>query len=248
MEISSFITHVPSFHERPVIFKIEAFAWYLHQIRNRDRVNAADLLPCFDAVHCPRPANIYQQLNALCQKRPPRMLKDGKGYRLAAAARGEMHSFLPVRESIGQTTVLLAGLLPKVTAASEKAFLTETMNCYAHGAYRAAIVMMWNLAYSHLCDVIYGEELMAFNAQLQKVLPKADAVVKRSDFENLKESRVIEVARGAGIISATTSKILNEKLIKRNTAAHPSPTKITAVTAEEVIHDLVENVLFANHL
>lgn len=248
MELSSFVANLPGFHERPSVFKLEAFSWYLHQVCNRDRVQAVDLLPCFDAVHCARPANIYHQLNALCLKKPARMLKDAKGYRLSAAARDEMQNFIPVRGSIGQTTALLAGLLPKVTQPSEHAFLTETITCYGHGAYRAAIVMMWNLAYSHLCDLIYARELSVFNAQLAKMLPKADEVVKRSDFEDLKESKVIEVARGAGIISATTAKILREKLSKRNIAAHPSPVKVTAVTAEEVIHDLVENVLLADPL
>jgi hypothetical protein len=239
----NFVDRIKGFHDRPTVFKIEVFSWFLHQIQQRERFQASDLLPCFDQVHVQRPGNIYSQLAVLCAKKPPRLLKDSAGYRLSATSRQEMQATLPLRESSVAVTVLLSELSAKVNSPSQQSFLAETMTCYAHGAYRAAVVMAWNLAYSYVCDRIYADACPAFNTQLTKVIPKAAPISKRSDFEDLKESRVLEVARGAGILSASTFKVLKEKLDKRNLAAHPSLTTLSAVTAEEVIHDLVENVV-----
>jgi hypothetical protein len=243
-----FVERVKGFHEKPVIFKIEVFSWYLHQIANKERFRAVDLLPCFDAVHSQRPANIHGQLNASCKKKPARLLKDLSGYRLSAIVRDEMQRLLPARESAGNTTAMLSALVPLLNNATQQSFLAETMTCYGHGAYRAAVIMAWNLAYSHVCDQIFANGLSKFNAQLVKVLPKAGEITKRLDFEDFKESKIIEVARGAGILGGTSAKILKEKLDKRNTAAHPSAAKVTAITAEEVIHDLVENILLRAEL
>ena len=47
----------------------------------------------------------------------------------------------------------------------------------------------------------------------------------------------------AGIINGNLKKILNEKLNRRNLAAHPSLVEITVHQAEDVISDLVNNVI-----
>lgn len=244
----SFVERINGFHERPAVFKIEVFSWYLHKVKGQDFVAASDLLPCFDVVHLQRPSNIYSQLNALCEKRPARLLKEKRGYRLSAISRGEMQTLLPLRDSTADTTSMLSALAPLLHNTAQRSFLTETMTCYGNGAYRAAVVMAWNLAYSHICDQIFQNTLDDFNAQLAKVLPKSNAINKRSDFDDFKESKVIEIGRGAGILSATTTKILREKLDKRNIAAHPTMTNVGAITAEEVIHDLVRNILLNEEL
>src|SRR5439155_3565178 len=112
------------------------------------------------------------------------------------------------------------------------------------GAFRAAIAMVWNLAYDHLCNVIVNnaQPLADFNTQLPKSCAKADisAISVRDDFEALKESQVLEVAESANIISESVHKILKEKLDRRKFVAHPSNAIISRSTAEDVILDLVQ--------
>jgi hypothetical protein len=105
--------------------------------------------------------------------------------------------------------------------------------------------MTWNLAFDHLCQHVMRQHLQAFNDQLPKSFPKADVqkIEKREDFTELKESQVLQVCKSAGIISATTHKLLKEKLDRRNMAAHPSGMPIIQPTAEEFIRDLVENFI-----
>jgi hypothetical protein len=140
---------------------------------------------------------------------------------------------------------LLSELPEKISNASEKAYLEEALICFKHKAFRAAIVMTWNLAFDHLCHLVLQSHLPAFNTQLPKSFPKADiaAVNNRDHFTELKESQVLQVCKSANIISGSVHKILKEKLDRRNLAAHASGVSIFESTAEEYIKDLVENVV-----
>lgn len=246
--LDEFTQDIPDFDAKSAPEKVEIFGWYLHEVKQQDRFSGAHINACFDAVHLQRPANTHAVLGKLCDRKPARLLKDARGYRLAAATRTELGQTFQVRQSSVKTTTLLDGLATRVTDPAQVTFLAETLTCFKNEAYRAAIVMAWNLAFSDVLDRILTLHLAAFNAQRAKAFAKMTEVTKRSDFEDYQESRVIEIARGAGILSASSQKILKEKLDKRNTAAHPSVVVVNSVTAEEVIHDLVENIILRSPL
>lgn len=243
-----FAADIPQFARRSSPEKIEIFSWFLHEVRKQERVSAADISACFDAAHESRPLNVHRDLQRLCERKPPRMLRDSKGYRLSAIARRELGERLKVRQSTIRTTALLDGLSGRIRDPAHQAFLAEALVCFRNQAYRAAIVMSWNLAYSDVTHRILANDIDRFNRQRAKAFPKTKEITKRSDFEDLKESVVLEIARGAGLLSASSFKILDEKLGKRNTAAHPSMIVVSAVTAEEVISDLVENIILKDPL
>lgn len=249
-DLPHFVQPLKNFETRSIPFQLEVFGWFLHVVKQKEHFKAADIGPCFDELHIKRPINIGSSLNHLANRTPARLLKSAKGFRLTATSRAEMGMLLPQqRATTVQTTALLNGLIDKITDPGQKAFLTETLLCFKHGAHRAAIVMAWNLAYSDVIDRILANHLTEFNAQMPKVLgPKAAPVTKRSDFEDIKESKTIEIGRGANILSSSTSKILTEKLNKRNSAAHPTMVVMSAVTAEEVVFDLVTNVILNKSL
>jgi hypothetical protein len=243
INLASFVEDIPNFHQKSDAEKIEVFGWYLHEIKQQERFGVADLHGCFDAVHITRPANTSNVLARLSSRKPARVLKDSQGYRLAAPARTDLGQKFSVRTTTVRTTALLDGLVTRVTDDAQKTFLVETLTCFKNKAYRAAIVMAWNLAFSDVMDRILKSHLVEFNTQRAKAFPKTGEVKNRSDFEEFKESTIIEIARGAGILSPSSARILKEKLDKRNTAAHPSVVVVRDVTAEEVIHDLVENII-----
>lgn len=239
----SFVAGVAGFEQKHESEKVLVFGWFLHTARALDRFAPADLNACFDECHLPRPSNIHRVLARMCESRPPSLLRDGRGYRLTSHARSHLERELPARATTVLATELLRSVAARVTEPIKKQFLEETLTCFKHQAYRAAIVMAWNLAYSDVLDRILTGDLARFNAQLPKVLPKAAPIGKRSDFEDHKESKILEVARGAGDLSASSYRVMTEKLNKRNLAAHPSSVVIGPVQAEEVICDLVENIL-----
>jgi hypothetical protein len=54
---------------------------------------------------------------------------------------------------------------------------------------------------------------------------------------------VIQVSRSARIVGKSLGKLLQERLDRRNAAAHPSGIVFSQLQAEEYIHGLVENVI-----
>jgi hypothetical protein len=148
------------------------------------------------------------------------------------------------RASTTHVHKLLAELPSQVPDLAERAYLDETLICFQHQAFRAAVVMSWNLTFDHLCHFILRKHLSAFNTQLPRRFPKETlSITKRDDFNELKESQVLEVCRSARLVPDGLSKILKEKLDRRNMAAHPSGVPINNITAEEIIRDLIENVV-----
>ncbi len=140
---------------------------------------------------------------------------------------------------------LLTDLPTRIPNLAERTYLDEALVCFNVGAFRASIVMCWNLAYDHLCELVLTRHLRDFNAQLPKSFPKADISVlnKKDDFQELKESQVLQVCKSANIISGSLHKTLKEKLDRRNIAAHASGVVVSQPTAEEFIKDLIENVV-----
>jgi hypothetical protein len=61
---------------------------------------------------------------------------------------------------------------------------------------------------------------------------------------DLAEKNFLAEATG-GLISGSITKILREKLGKRNTAAHPSSVVVVQAQADDVVTDVVNNVVIA---
>ena len=176
---------------------------------------------------------------------PQYLLKDKTGYRLEHRLRQGFDEKYGQRPSTIAVTVLLKELPDKVPNLAEKDYLGEALRCFQVGAFRAAIVMCWNMAFDHLCRWVFANHLPAFNVQLPKSFPKAEisAVVKHEDFSELKESQVLQICRSAKIVGDNLYKVLKEKLDRRNLSAHPSGIAVSQATAEDCITDLVQNVV-----
>ena len=93
-ELESVLARVEGFNGLTNIQQVKKFAWYLQQIEKNSRFSGADLLRCFDQSGLKRPANISKQLDDLCKKTPPEMLKDRNGYHLERRVREALDSSL----------------------------------------------------------------------------------------------------------------------------------------------------------
>ena len=225
--------------------KIKVFAWHLHANEGLERFSQREIRLAYESLHLQQPSNIGVYLSALEQKKPKQLLRDGRGFYLPKQIRDELNERLGKRPSAIVVDKLLSELPSKITTFAERTFLDEAIACFRSGAFRASIVMAWNLAFDHLEEFILSKNLMPFNARIAVRYPKKSGLMikKKDDFEELKESEVLEICNSAQIISGNVFKILSEKLTRRNIAAHPSTVTITAVQAEDVITDLVSNVV-----
>lgn len=183
------------------------------------------------------------------RRKPKQVLRNAQGYALERTIKKELEEKYGQRAATVQADKLLRELPNKIPDLGERSFLDEAIKCFRAGAFRSSIVTTWNLTYYHLCDHILRNHLAAFNTQWPKSFQQKHknacipTVTRYDDFSELKESEVIQICRSANIINRNITKILKEKLDKRNMAAHPSSVVFVPHTAEEFIIDLITNVV-----
>jgi hypothetical protein len=245
MQLSDAISTAEGFVDWSHAEKIKFFAWFLHTHRNQTHFTPAQITDCFDELNLSPPSVVGPFLAAMEKRKPKEALRDASGYRLENRLREQFDLRFGHRAATVQVHRMLSELPSKVSNPVEKTYLEESLICFRHRAFRAAIVMCWNLAFDHLCEFLLAKHLAAFNKQLPVSFPKAEitCIVAKDDFSRLRESEVLQVCKSANIISGSVHKILKEKLDRRNIAAHPSGVIISEATAEEFIKDLVENVV-----
>ncbi|MDP1768962.1 MAG: hypothetical protein Q8L74_09195 [Nitrospirota bacterium] len=247
MTLEDLLNGIDGFPDWSHADKIRFFAWFIHSKEEKDRFSPTDIRACYDSLSLEQPSNVNSYIDKMFARRPREVLRDGQGYALEKRLRDELEKKYGSRPATTQVDRLLLDLPSKIPDLAERIFLEETILCFRCKAYRATIVMAWNLAFDHLCNHIFSEarRIDAFNLQLPKSFPKAriGAVAAKDDFGELKESEVLQVARSANLISSDLNVVLKEKLAKRNTAAHPSSIAIAPHTAEEYVIDLINNAV-----
>jgi hypothetical protein len=247
MELVEFASTVPGFDGMGDREKVRHFAWYLHSYRKMQALATGDVRRCFEDLRLV-PPNVSLHLIRMADGKSPSLIRSKGKYRLHRRDMTELDGLYAAHPTTVAASKLLIDLPAKVPDLAERAFLEEAVNCYKVRAYRAAIVMTWNLAYDHLIRWIFTDAArvsalnVAFAKRFQKKPPK---VALSQDLEDIKEFDVVESCGTAGLVSSNVVKILREKLAKRNMAAHPSAVVIIEPQANDVITDLVNNVVLA---
>lgn len=250
-DLKGIVSRIPEYSNWNHAEKIRFFAWVLHTYENKPRVNGIDISRLYEELRDEQPSSIAPFLISMDQKNPKEAIRDGKaGYYLSKKVRDEFDAKYGKRASTVAVDALLAALPGKIPDQAERVFLEEAVACFENKAFRAAIVMTWNLTFFHLCHYVLKHKLADFNVEYPKRYggihkkAKAPTIATYDDFSSdLKESEVIEICRSANIITREQFNALDRQIGRRNSAAHPSTTVITHLQAEEFIHDLIENVV-----
>jgi hypothetical protein len=247
MKLAESVASISGFTSWNHANKIKYFAWFHYTQSGKSYFTASDIKKCYDELHMAPPANPGSFLSAMESRKPKEALKVAKGYKLEQRVREAFDQKYGEREATVTVQKMLAELPAKIPGIEEREFLSEAITCFKHKAFRAAIVMAWNLAYDHFLRWVMNDSarLAKFNAQLPKSYPKANVGVigNLDDFSHLKEDQVLTVAKNGGVLANSLHKVMKEKLDRRNAVAHPSNIVVAPVTAEDCITDLVENVV-----
>lgn len=245
-DLRSFIAGINGFAEKGHADKIRLFAWLQHFLFKRDRFNTGEINWCYNVLSY-QPSNTSQYLKNLEGKE---LLKDARGYYCEGkflAKYNELYGEHDITLNIRQMVKDLATLLPEL---GEQDIFQEALKCLRYDAGRAAIIMVWNIAFYHLCQFVLKHKLADFNNRIPVKYPRkwdlADMplINRYEDFgDEMSEREVIEVCNSAGIITGGMYKVYVEKLGKRNSAAHPSTGHVTQVQAEGFIDDLIRNTV-----
>jgi hypothetical protein len=247
MELAEFASMVPGFDGMLDREKVRHFAWYLHSYRKMEVFATGDVRKCFEEIRLVAP-NVSLHLTRMAEVKPPGLIGSKGKYKLHRRDMTELDGRYGAHPATVAASKLLTDLPAKVPDLAERAFLEESINCYRVRAYRAAIVMTWNLTYDHLTRWIFADpaRVAALNVAFAKRFQKKSPTVAASqDLEDSKEFDVVESCGTAGLVSSNVVKILKEKLTKRDMAAHPSAVVVIEAQANDVITDLVNNVVLA---
>ena len=247
-ELKQFIAGIDGFANWSHADKIRIFAWLQHHLRKKDRFATGDINWCYKALSY-KPSNTTQYL--IDMEGRGELLQDKNGYY------GEGKFVAKYDQKYGTHDITLnirqkvKDLINKVPDVGEKDFMKEAEICLRHDAGRATIIMVWNVAFYHLCQFIMKHGLAKFNAGFQTHYnglwqhAKVRTMVTYDDVLTLKESVVIDICKREQIITQTQFKVLEKRLGERNTAAHPNSAKVGQLQAEAFIEDIVDNVVFA---
>ena len=244
MQLTEIVAEVQSFESLQPREQIKLFGWFLHTYSNAPSFDNDAIRGCFRQLHMVMP-DVHKFLPRMADARPPELLRQGGGYKLARQVKlrlDEKHGTAP---RVIAVTNLLASLPSRVPNQLESVFLTEALNCYKVGAFRATTVMVWNLAFHHLRQWLTSEpqRIVEFNQALHTRYPKKAPITGRDGFDELKESEVIDVCRTARLLNQDMCNILRDKLQRRNMAAHPSSVIVSQSQADDTITDLVNNIV-----
>jgi len=247
MQLAEFASIVPGFDDLGERDKIRHFAWYLHSQRTMQVFATGDIRKCFEELLLV-PPNVSLHLSRMADAALPSLIQSRGKYKLHRRIKTELDGLYAAHPITIAVSKLLTDLPAKVPDLAERAFLEEAINSYKVRAYRAAIVITWNLTYDHLIRWIFMDpaRVAALNVAFAKRFQKKPFTVAVSqDLEDIKEFEVVESCGTAGLVSSNIVKILKGKLTKRNMAAHPSTVVVIEPQANDVITDLVNNVVLA---
>jgi hypothetical protein len=247
MKLSEFVSTVRSFDAMADREKVRHFGWFLHTHRKMQLFATGDIRKCFEELRLV-PPNVSLHLIRMAEAKPPSLIRSKGKYKLHRREMTELDGLYAAHPSTIAASALLTELPAKVPDLAERAFLQEAIDCYRVKAYRATIVMTWNLTYDHLTRWIFADpvRVASLHTALMKRFPKkAPTIAVLGDLENIKEFDVIESCGTARLISSNLLRILKEKLSRRNMAAHPSSVVVLEPQANDTITDLVKNVVLA---
>ena len=129
MELEEFARQVPNFDGLSEPERIKHLVWYLHKHAARERVDVATVRKCYERLSY-EPSNLSRDMARLAERRPPELLRDGKGYRLEGRVRAEMDGKYGETPSSIAVAKLLADLPSRVPGADQSVFLREALTCY----------------------------------------------------------------------------------------------------------------------
>lgn len=247
MDLAELTQAVPGLPDKSHYDKIKIFGWWMHVHQSKASFTAAEVGKHYDDLHLSRPTSFGAYFKQLLEKKE--LLPSGSAYKLEHKVREKLGAAYGTPAVTIKVTSLLGDLAASIPDMAERAYYQEALICYKHGSLRGAVVMTWNVAFSHLCTHVLTKKLADFNTRWLLSMPgmhkkKTLAIKVFDDFnEELKESEVLVICSDEGILTKNMYNVMHAALGKRNAAAHPNAVVINQLQTDAFITDLIENVI-----
>lgn len=246
-EIKKWLNKKEDFSSLSTSEKIKYMAYFYIQSRNKVHGNnnwsfTEDIIKGdFNIIDLPVPPSFSNSFQELVDSEIF-VKKNNDSYRISTVPFDELIYEFKTYPAKVNVCYKLKNLISRIPDLNRKQYLEEALFCYKFKRYRAAIIMTWIATIDQLQELVLSKKLSEFNMGLKEKNWKV-VVQTRSDFENLKEAKFIEVLRDINMVSKEDKKLLDQKLEIRNTCAHPNGQKISEVKATDFIEDLLNNII-----
>jgi hypothetical protein len=147
----------------------------------------------------------------------------------------------PTSPVIESDVAALQALAARVGDEATRGYIEESILCLRVGARRASVVFLWTGAVASIRDVVWRQGAQAIEKALQSRNPKAK-FKKKTDFENVKDSDLLQIAQDFEIYDKSQKKRLGEALDLRNDCGHPVKYRPGEKKVASLIEDLVSVV------
>jgi hypothetical protein len=236
------VKRAPDFAAWEHVDKIRLFCWHLQSNCDFGAVRPADVARCYDELKLEPPSSIGPFFDLLRRRQPTEMSKDADGCRLEARVLEEFDV------AYGRDTAPRASDLEEIAEgvadARRRKYLDETLVCFRAGAYRAAVVMAWNLAREVLREQIVaahagrGADAATNSARSGSAKESAD-----NDLKELTDRQLLTACEQAAVISKSDRHRLTRRLDECDVAVKLSAAAIMPAVAEDLVRSALEDVI-----
>jgi hypothetical protein len=158
---------------------------------------------------------------------------------------------IPVTDVSRQAPAQALHSLREATARAPKnyqAYLNEAVDCYEHGAYRGAVLMVWAAVIQHIYSAIENRSggLKAMELSNKGRFGASNAyrrIAKKNDLLYLNDKNFLLLCEDAGVFNRNARKLLEEKLDTRNRCGHPTGYILGRDEAVVFIESLINNIV-----
>ena len=133
----------------------------------------------------------------------------------------------------------LEALAATVTNPDVRDYILEAIRCLRFDAIRPAIVFLWAGAVSVLRIKCVVKGLPQINVAVHIHEPKSREIKKADDFAYIKESTLLLVAEGVGVLDKNQRTTLGEALDLRNKCGHPTKYTPGIIKASSFVEDVI---------
>lgn len=143
---------------------------------------------------------------------------------------------IPAEEDVDALSKLSSSLETEAV----RDYVDEAIKCLKAGARRAAVVFLWSGAVYTLREEIWEAQTpSAIDAALKAHNPKTRAFKLKSDFANVPDVTLLQIAQDFELIEKNDKTMLGQALDLRNTCGHP----VKYLPGEKKVSSFIEDVL-----
>lgn len=221
--------------------QVLAVLFFLHQYEGQEEATTTQVREGLRRGRVPKSKAI--NVSDVLAKAAPLVDKTGRSTWLLTSS-GEEHirDVLVIPDESPQVqhdVAKLETLVASVSDANVRDYIEEGIKCLKVGAMRAAVVFIWTGGVEAIRGEVWAYGTKSIDAAIKKHDKKARDFIKRDDFENVKDSALLQIAHDFGIHDKSEKKRLKEALDLRNDCGHPVKYKPGKHKVASYIEDVI---------